>query len=246
MRDRLLGTTERVSVGTDGTLSDARVLFGRMSRDGRFVAFQTASTTLLGPGGDTNGFNDIYVRDRLVNVTKRVSVAYDDARVHGGSRMRRGSAFPATDRRSRSRAPMPNLLPPGVDTNAETDVFVRGVDGSDPLGVDTLLFDNNRLTDAVLEVLDTGTSTLHTLCPATQVAIAAGMAAFLRPESAVGTVACPGGSLNGDADVADSGRRALDRQRQPAEPRRRRQGRRHVERARSPPSSTSAARTAPS
>ncbi len=203
MRDRLLRTTERVSVATDGTLSDGFVFFGRMSRDGRFVAFQTDSTTLLGPGGDTNTVNDIFVRDRLVNVTKRVSVAYDDAQSTVASSTT-GFGISGDGQTVAFTNGDPNLLPPGADTNAKIDLFVRGVDGADPLGVDNLLFDNNRMTDAVLEVLHTGTSTLQTLCPATQVAVAAGMAAFLRPESALGTVACPAGSLNGDADAADT------------------------------------------
>ena len=85
VRDRLTGTTDRVSVGSDGTQSDDFTFIGQISRDGRFVAFQTLATTLLGPGGDTNGINDIYVRDRLTNVTKRVSVAYNGAQATVGT-----------------------------------------------------------------------------------------------------------------------------------------------------------------
>ncbi len=206
VRDRLLGTTDRVSVGTDGTEGDQFTFLGQISRDGRFVAFQTLSSTLLGPGGDTNGINDIYVRDRLVNVTKRVSVAYNSAQATVGSNSlvaSIGFAISGDGQTVAFASPDANLLPPGTDTNGKADVFVRSVDATDPTGVDNLLFDNNRLTDGVLESLDTGTSTLTTLCPATQVATAGGMAAFLRPESAVGTATCPGGSLNGDADVAD-------------------------------------------
>jgi Tol biopolymer transport system component len=201
MRDRLLRRTERVSIGTDGTQGDAFTFFGRMSRDGRYVAFQTFSTTLLGPGGDTNSVVDTYVRDRLVNVTKRVSIAHDGAQATAASS---GFAISGDGQTVAFANADPNLLPPGVDTNGKRDLFVRGVDDADPNGVDTLLFGNDRLIDSVLEVLDTGTTTLRTLCPATQAAVAGGMAAFLRPESSVGTVACPGGSLNGDADVADT------------------------------------------
>ncbi len=206
--DRLTGTTDRVSVGTDGTQSDDFTFIGEISPDGRFVAFQTLATTLLGPGGDTNGINDIYVRDRLINVTKRVSVAYNGAQATVGNSTLSvasiGFALAGDGQTVAFASPDANLLPPGTDTNGKTDVFVRAVNATDPLGVDNLLFDNNQLTDTVLEVLNTGTSTLQTLCPATQVAVANGMAAFLRPESAVGTVACPGGSLNGDADVTDT------------------------------------------
>src|SRR5262249_43197530 len=57
--------------------------------------------------------------------------------------------------------------------------------------------------DTVLESLDLATGTPTLLCPAGDVAVAAGRAAFLRPESAVGTAACPGGPLNGDSDTKD-------------------------------------------
>ncbi len=201
VRDRLLGTTELVSVATDGTQADNFSFAGRLSRDGRYVAFQTLATTLLGPGGDTNGVGDVYVRDRLTNVTKRVSIAYDGAQASAAST---NVAISGDGQTVAFASADPNLLPPGVDTNAKDDVFVRSVDGGDPLGIDNLLFDDNRVKDPVLEVLHTGTSTLQTLCPATQVAVANGMAAFLRPESAVGSGVCPGGSLNGDADAADT------------------------------------------
>ena len=206
VRDRLLGTTERVTVGTDGTQGDSFTFSGKLSRDGRYVAFQTASSTLLGPGGDTNSGFDVFVRDRLVNVTRRVSVAYDGAESPIGTShaLSEGFAISGDGQTVAFDSTDPNLLPPGVDTNGVKDLFVRGVDGADPLGIDPLLFANGRLTDSVLEVLDAGTGTLRTLCPATQAAVAGGMAAFLRPESSVGTVACPAGSLNGDADVADT------------------------------------------
>ncbi len=201
VRDRLLGATERVTVGTDGAQGDVFTFLGQMSRDGRYVAFQTISTTLLGPGGDTNAVNDVYVRDRLVNVTKRVSVAANGAQATVAAT---GFAISGDGQTVAFANADANLLAPGADTNGKRDLFVRGVDGGDPGVVDPLLFQNGRLTDDVLEVLDTGTNVLRTLCPATQAAVAAGMAAFLRPESPVGTASCPGGSLNADADVADA------------------------------------------
>ena len=59
----------------------------------------------------------------------------------------------------------------------------------------------------VLESLDVGTQLLQTLCPATEVSLAAGTAAFLRPESDPGTTTanCPDdGPLNGDGDTEDT------------------------------------------
>ena len=52
-------------------------------------------------------------------------------------------------------------------------------------------------------MVDAATGTVATQCPATTVTVSGGSAAYLRAESAAGTVACPAGSLNGDGDTAD-------------------------------------------
>jgi hypothetical protein len=75
VRDRQLGTTERVSVGNltppdnqadDGSGSPA------ISGDGRYVAFASGATNLV--VGDTNGVGDVFVRDRLSAITIRASI----------------------------------------------------------------------------------------------------------------------------------------------------------------------------
>ena len=45
-----------------------------ISDDGRFVAFVSDASDLLPPGEDTNGVDDVFVRDRLTGTTERVSV----------------------------------------------------------------------------------------------------------------------------------------------------------------------------
>ena len=77
---------------------------------------------------------------------------------------------------------------------------MRSVDAGDP-GLD--LFPDGALDDTLLEVFDAAAQTATTLCPADLVAVAAGRAAFLRPESPIGTGTCTGGSLNGDGDTDD-------------------------------------------
>ena len=190
VRDRLTGTSaEYVWIESEMRAGVEVTFIGEISPDGRFVAFQTLATTLLGPSGDTNGINDIYVRDRLTNVTKRVSVAYNGAPATVGNSTLSvasiGFALAGDGQTVAFASPDANLLPPATDTNGKADVFVRAVNATDPLGVDNLLFDNNQLTDTVLEVLNTGTSTVQTLCPATQVAVAWRHGGLLRPESAV-------------------------------------------------------------
>src|SRR5260221_358848 len=63
VRDRLNGTTERVSVPTDGSLTtgdDSDV--PAISPGGRYVAFRSYSSNLV--PGDTNGTGDVFLHDR--------------------------------------------------------------------------------------------------------------------------------------------------------------------------------------
>jgi len=62
VRDRQSGTTERVSVSTSGVEGDSYCQTSSISSDGRFVAFNSASSNLV--AGDANGLVDIFVRDR--------------------------------------------------------------------------------------------------------------------------------------------------------------------------------------
>jgi Tol biopolymer transport system component len=74
VRDVQNGTTERVNVGWNGAESDlVSGFFGTsISSDGRFVAFASNSTNLV--PGDTNNVADVFVRDRRLGLTERVSV----------------------------------------------------------------------------------------------------------------------------------------------------------------------------
>jgi Tol biopolymer transport system component len=62
VRDRITGVTERVSVSSNGSQGDMWSDTPAFAGDGRFVAFASASTDLV--AGDTNGFSDIFIRDR--------------------------------------------------------------------------------------------------------------------------------------------------------------------------------------
>ena len=72
LRDRVLATTERISVSTAGVQGDRESAFGTVSDDGRFVAFSSSARNLV--GDDLNGMNDIFVRDRTTGTTERVSI----------------------------------------------------------------------------------------------------------------------------------------------------------------------------
>jgi uncharacterized repeat protein (TIGR01451 family) len=123
VRDRLLGTTERVSVSSSGRQGDGDSglldLMGgpSVSGDGRYVAFSSEATNLV--RGDRNGTADVFVRDRVTGATTRVSVASDGAEANAGG------TEPAISRDGRFVAFVSfsdNLAP---DTNFTGDIYLR-------------------------------------------------------------------------------------------------------------------------
>src|SRR5688572_5539774 len=73
VRDRLLGTVERVSVPTGPGQANEASSRPAISADGRYVAFMSLASNLV--PGDTNASTDIFVRDRMNATTERVSVS---------------------------------------------------------------------------------------------------------------------------------------------------------------------------
>jgi hypothetical protein len=71
-RDVVAGTTALVSVNLTGTYGNGASSAPRISRDGRFVVFESAANNLV--LDDTNGEADVFVRDMEAGVTTRVSV----------------------------------------------------------------------------------------------------------------------------------------------------------------------------
>jgi Tol biopolymer transport system component len=72
VRDRAAGTTERVSVASDGTQGDNTSFGASISADGRFVAFVSDASNLV--PDKTTMFRDVYVHDRLTRTTERASL----------------------------------------------------------------------------------------------------------------------------------------------------------------------------
>ena len=74
LRDRGAGLTSRVSVGPGGRqangASDSPTT--AVSANGRYVAFDSFASNLVAE--DTNHANDVFVRDQVVGVTRRVSL----------------------------------------------------------------------------------------------------------------------------------------------------------------------------
>ncbi len=120
VRDNRTGKTERVSLANDGSQSTADCSDPAISGDGRFVAFDSFASNLV--TGDTNGVGDVFVRDRLLGTTTRVSVATGGAQVNGTSRAPSISA----DGNIVAFQSVATDLVPG-DSNAVDDVFVRNI-----------------------------------------------------------------------------------------------------------------------
>jgi Tol biopolymer transport system component len=118
VRDRVARVTRRVSVGPAGQQANRGGFDPAISADGRFVAFDSYSSNLV--AGDTNGTNDVFVRDRKAQVTRRVSVG------PGGQQENAESFRPAISAHGRFvafKSEAWNLV--AGDTNATYDVFVR-------------------------------------------------------------------------------------------------------------------------
>jgi len=84
VRDRTLGETTRVSVGPGAVQGDGDSGEPAIGADGRWVAFRSAATNLV--AGDANGNDDVFVFDRLLGVTKRISVTAAGVEADGFSR----------------------------------------------------------------------------------------------------------------------------------------------------------------
>jgi Tol biopolymer transport system component len=118
VRDRVAGTTGRVSVATGGGQGNGRSDLPSISRDGRYVAFFSEATNLV--TGDTNGRSDVFVRDLVGGSTRRVSVAT------GGGQANGDSVFPSISDNGQQVAfgsAASNLV--NGDGNGLHDIFVR-------------------------------------------------------------------------------------------------------------------------
>jgi Tol biopolymer transport system component len=76
---------ECVSVNTDGTGNGGadQYVGNPTSADGRYIAFSSSSSQLV--TGDLNGFDDVFVRDRLTGTNILISVASDGSQGNGNS-----------------------------------------------------------------------------------------------------------------------------------------------------------------
>jgi Tol biopolymer transport system component len=133
VRDRLTGTTERVSVTSGGVEGNDQSRRPSISADGRFVAFSSDATNLV--AGDSNGLWDAFVHDRQTGTTERVSVDSGGAQATGDDST--NPSISADGRFVAFDSGAVNLV--AGDSNAAFDVFVhdRQTGTTERVSVDT-------------------------------------------------------------------------------------------------------------
>ena len=174
-----------MSVDSSGAEANDDSFAPAISADGRFVAFSSAASNLV--AGDTNGLDDIFVRDRQANTTTRVSVAPGGVQANGGSydaldqrrralrrlplgrdeprrrRHERGSATSSSSTVRPERRRRASVSSAGVEANVGSDTPVLSADGrfvAFTSFADNLIpEDLNESSDVFVRDLQAGTTT---------------------------------------------------------------------------------------
>jgi len=108
----------RVSVSSLGKEGDRFSINPSISADGRFIAFESTATNLV--PGDTNNNSDVFVRDRLTEITTRISV---NSTGNQGNFDAFNPAISADGRFVAFESNSTNLVP--GDTNNTSDIFLH-------------------------------------------------------------------------------------------------------------------------
>jgi len=181
--------TNRADTVPSGTLSHD------LSADGRYTALETDAPLTLDDVPETP---DVFIHDNLTGLLARVTPM-------SGARFDEVTPVVSLSDDGRYVAFATNVSLSPADTGGQWDVYVYGPEPSDSASD---LSGDGDLDDTVLEVFELnglGSFTRRSLCPAAQVAVDEGSAAFLRPEAAGYDPDCPwdAPSLDGDDDHDD-------------------------------------------
>ncbi len=142
VHDRSTGQTERVSVDTSGAEGNEESQDPAIAAEGKIVAFYSAASNLV--AGDTNGYPDVFVHDRLTGITERVSVHSN------GNEANEENLHPSisADGRIVAYSSWASNLVAG-DTNSTVDVFLhdRSTGVTKRVSVDSSGAQGNRGSD---------------------------------------------------------------------------------------------------
>lgn len=125
LRDRVAGSTQRVSVSNSGVQGNSFSFRSHISRDGRFVCFSSDASNLV--VGDSNAKFDVFLRDRVANTIERVNLAWNGAQANGHV----NGAAVSPDARYVAFATAATQMAPGVFTTSQR-VYVRDRTGLSP------------------------------------------------------------------------------------------------------------------
>src|SRR2546428_2742510 len=116
---------DRASVDSNNVQGNAASTVASITSNGRFVLFGSSASNLV--PGDTNGFMDAFLHDRLTGTTERVSVSSSGVQGNGdsmvGDLFGSGGAITPDGRFVAFNSQASNLVP--GDTNGAGDVFVH-------------------------------------------------------------------------------------------------------------------------
>ncbi len=123
-----LSSTALISLADDEALGNFMSTAPAVSADGRYVAFVSRANNLV--PNDTNGVDDIFVRDTYMGTTTRVSVASNGDQSNGASLR---PDISADGRYIVFLSTADNLV--AGDTNGLVDVFVHDLTTGDTIGI---------------------------------------------------------------------------------------------------------------
>jgi hypothetical protein len=128
VKDRVDGSVEQADVSSSGAGGNLESVWGAISANGRFVAFSSAASNLV--ARDRNGSMDVFVRDRWLGTTRRVSVSSGEREGNNDSgnvqTIAGGPVISATGRFVVFESEASNLAPGERNVFPfDNDVFVR-------------------------------------------------------------------------------------------------------------------------
>jgi Tol biopolymer transport system component len=121
LRDRVAGTTIRVSQATDGSCANSDCALDAISRDGRFVIYETEAGNIVVQSGASTGYFDVFLYDSTTGTNEIASVANDGS--WGNHHSRRGDV--SDDGRYVAFDSLASNLVGDPHDNHQIDVFVR-------------------------------------------------------------------------------------------------------------------------
>ncbi|HLM19806.1 MAG TPA: hypothetical protein VK549_18420 [Acidimicrobiia bacterium] len=131
LRDRVAGTTERVTMAGRRVEANSQSSHPAMSSDARFIAFTSYADNLV--SGDTNFTSDVYLLDRSTGAIQRVSVSSAEEQANNAS----GSASITPDGRFVAFGSDASNLVPGEVEDFAGDVYLRDVQAGTTEGIAT-------------------------------------------------------------------------------------------------------------